>query len=589
MAKSSRTGKTSTSTDPVTAYAEAVASGKIVAGPHVRGACKRHLEDLKEGPKRGLHWDVEKANRAIGFFRDVLFVDIVAGDTTEGEMKPFELIDWQAFIVGSLFGWLGPDGFRRFRMAFVETGKGSGKSPLAAGVGMYMLAADGEFRAEVYAAAQKKDQAKVLFRDAVAMVEKSPALDERLHLSGGVEKTNIAYLEKGSFFRPISTEERGKGQSGPRPHCGLLDEIHEHSTNAMVEFMRAGTKGRNQALIFMITNSGSDRTTVCYDYHDYGAKVCAGQIEDDALFAYICGLDEHDDPFKDESCWPKANPSLGITITHKYLREQVVQARGMPSKQNIVLRLNFCVWTDAESTWIGKEIWDSCESKPRPELLAGRTAYGGLDLSGKKDLTAHALVFSPDEDGIYDAFVDFWTPKDTLKERSEIDRVPYPLWVEQGFLNATPGKTVDYCHVAKRIAELSIAHEIEEIGFDPHRIEYLIPELAEEGVDSWTPEAGIDSGQGIKLTPHNQGFISMGLAVEAAEEIILNGKLRVWANPVLRWNMASTVLDEDAAGNRKPNKRKATGRIDGTVALIMALRLALMANSEETEPQAAWL
>lgn len=588
MAKSKKTGKTDTSTDPVTAYAEAVDSGKIVAGPHVRNACARHLKDLEEGPKRGLFWDVEKANRAIGFFRDVLFVDIVAGDATEGEMKPFELINWQAFIVGSLFGWMGSDGFRRFRMAFIETGKGSGKSPLAAGVGNYMLTADGEFRAEIYAAAQKKDQAKVLFRDAVAMVDKSPALSERLHMSGGVEKTNIAYLEKGSFFRPISTEERGKGQSGPRPHCGLLDEIHEHSTNAMVEFMRAGTKGRNQALIFMITNSGSDRTSVCYDYHEYGAKVCAGQIEDDSMFAYICGLDEGDDPFNDESCWPKANPSLGITISEKYLREQVVQARGMPSKQNLVLRLNFCVWTDAESTWIGKEQWDACEVEPDPERLVGRRAFGGLDLSGKKDLTALALVFEPDDDGVLDAFVDLWTPGDTVNERVDQDRVPYDVWVREGYLHAPPGKTIDYTFVARRIGELGGAHDIVEIGYDRHRIEYLVEDLDAEGVDCWDGSKE-ENGTGIKLTPHGQGFIDMGIAVEAAEEAILNGKLRVWVNPVLRWNVASTVLDEDAAGNRKPNKRKATGRIDGLVALIMAIRLATEnAESGDGVPFVMW-
>lgn len=573
MAKTKKKKTPTSTTDPVTQYAKDVASGNKIAGPHVRGACERHLRDLKEGPKRGLFWDIKKANHVINFFREKLFVDKVAGDVSEGDMKPFELIDWQAFIVGSLFGWKAPDGFRRFRMAFIETGKGSGKSPIAGGVGIYMLTADGEHRAEVYAAAQKKDQAKVLFRDAVAMVEQSPDLDKRLHMSGGFEKNNIAYLRKGSFFRPISTEDRGRGQSGPRPHCGLLDEIHEHSTNAMVEMMRAGTKGRNQALIFMITNSGTDRTSVCYDYHEYGAKVCSGTLEDDSFFSYICALDEGDDPFKDETCWAKANPSLGTTITDKYLREQVIQARGMPSKQNLVLRLNFCVWTDAESTWIGKEIWDACEVEPDRERLSGRRAFGGLDLSGKKDLTALAVAFEPDENGVIDAFVDLWTPGDTVQERVETDRVPYDFWVRDGYLHAPPGKTIDYTFVARRIGEVAAEFDLTEIGYDRHRIDYLIDEMDAEGVDCWNG-GDEDGGTGIKLTPHGQGFVDMGLAVEAAEEVILNGKLRVWINPVLRWNVASTVLDEDAAGNRKPNKRKATGRIDGLVALIMAIRLA---------------
>lgn len=587
MAKRKKTGTADTSTDPVTTYARAVNSGKIVAGPHVRNACARHLRDLKDGPKRGLFWDVDKANRAIGYFRDVLFVDIVAGDTTEGEMKPFELIDWQAFIVGSLFGWMGPDGFRRFRMAFVETGKGSGKSPLAAGIGNYMLTADGEFRAEVYAAAQKKDQAKVLFRDAVAMVEKSPALSERLHMSGGVEKTNIAYLEKGSFFRPISTEERGKGQSGPRPHCGLLDEIHEHSTNAMVEFMRAGTKGRNQALIFMITNSGSDRTSVCYDYHEYGAKVCEGSIEDDSMFAYICALDEGDDPFKDESCWAKANPSLGVTITEKYLREQVVQARGMPSKQNLVLRLNFCVWTDAVSVWINKESWDACQTdEPDLSELLGLPCWCGLDLSFTTDLSALATVFKRGEG--FEAFVDFWKPEAGLKEAAEQDRVPYHTWVSDGFLRVTPGRVIKLPAIADRIVEIASLYDLQWLAYDKYRHKELDSDLVDLGIE-------------VPMVEHPQGFRRAGVlrdadgnpvlgddgkpkdnplwmpdSVQEIENAVIEEQISIHRNPVLTWNAASAVIRQDPAGtdNRVLDKRKSTGRIDGVVALAMAIGAA---------------
>lgn len=537
----------------------------MLAGPHVRDACARHLRDLETGTERGLVWDTGEALRAIGFFADVLFVDKTAGDgklagDDTADMKPFVLLDWQAFIVGSLFGWKTADGYRRFRVAFIETGKGSGKSPLAAGIGLYMLTADGEARAEVYAAASMKDQAKVLFRDAVSMVEQSPELSERLVTAGGTEKTNIAYLAKGSFFRPISSDDRGKGKSGPRPHCALLDEIHEHPTNAMVEFMRAGTKGRRQALIFMITNSGHDRQSVCWDYHDYGAKVCAGQIEDDSFFAYICALDEGDDPFADETCWPKANPSMGHTFTTRYLREQVQQARGMPSKQNLVLRLHFCRWTDAEDAWIGKEQWDACEADIEIETLYGREGYGAFDLSGKRDLTAGAFVFKAD-DGTFDAFVEFWKPADTLTDAEDIDRVPYRLWRDQGHLITTPGKTVDYSFVAGRVGEITADFDIVKAAYDRWRIDDLRRELDAEGVS-------------LELVECGQGFKDMAAAVEALEQMILNGKLRVKRNPILRWNAASAVLEEDAAGNRKFTKRKATGRIDGIVALAMAAKLA---------------
>lgn len=552
--------------DPVTRYAVGVGDGSIPAGPFVRNACRRHIEDLSND--RGLVFDIPAAMRAIQFFPDVL---CLGGGEFEGQ--PFELLDWQQFIVGSLFGWKSDDGYRRFRVAYIETGKGSGKSPLAAGIGLYMLVADSEPRAEIYAAATKKDQAKVLFRDAVSMVEQSPELSEVLHLAGGVEKTNIAYLARGSFFRPISTEERGRGQSGPRPHCGLLDEVHEHPTNAMVEFMRAGTKGRRQALILMITNSGSDRESVCWEYHEYTDKVCSGALKDDAHFGYVCSVDEGEDPLEDEKCWPKANPSLGITFGLKYLREQVTAARGMPSKENVVRRLNFCEWTEAEEVWISRRIWDRCEIEFDLEQLRGRPCYGGLDLSGKRDLTAFTLVF-PVEPGEFGrsstnfvSFTVFWTPKDTLKDREEEERVEYRQWVRDGYLMTTPGKTVHYGFVVAELGKFAGMFEIISIAYDRWRIDDLIRELDDEGV-------------ALELEPMGQGYKDMSPAVDNLEDLVMHETIAVQANPVLRWNAASTVLTEDPAGNRKFAKDKATGRIDGIVSLAMAAKLAEAGESD---------
>lgn len=558
-----RSKKTRTSTtDPVTQHARDVLSGKIIAGPHVRDACQRHLTDLKEGSKRGLRWDLEAARHTIGFFRDVLKLN---GGDFEGD--PFILLPWQAFVVGSLFGWKRKDGFRRFRIAYIEAGKGSGKTPLAAGVGLYMQTADKEARAEIYAAAYKKDQAKVLFRDAVAMVELSPALTRRMLMSGQVEKFNIAHLASGSFFRPIASEDRGRGQSGPRPHCATLDEIHEHPTNAMVEFMRAGTKGRRQPLVLMITNAGFDRESVCYDYHDYAVKVARGALQDDSFFGYVCALDENEDPFKSKKCWIKSNPSLPVIPGIKYLEEQVREARGIPSKRNLVLRLNFCVWTDAESTWIKKEAWESCETILDLERYRGRRCFAALDLSGKLDLTALALAFLNEDDGSVDAFLEFWTPADTLRARVERDRVPYDVWKREGHLVAVPGKTIDYEYVARRLGELNAMFDIISIDYDRWRIEDLQRELEAEGLE-------------LPLVECGQGFKDMNPAVEATEDVILNGKLNVHTNPVLRWNVASAVLEEDPAGNRKFTKRRATGRIDGIVALAMAIRRALQPHDE---------
>ena len=376
--------------DPATRYAKSVAAGKIIAGQHVRAACARHLKDLETGADRGLVWDVAAVDLAMAFFSEVLCLN---GGEYEG--RPFEMLGWQRFVVGSLFGWKTADGYRRFRVAYVETAKGSGKSPLAAGVGLFGMVADGEARAEIYAAATKKDQAMVLFRDAVAMRKLSPELRRRLKTSGTGENVwNMAYLEKGAFFRPISADD---GQSGPRPHIALIDEVHEHRNNTVVEMMRAGTKSRRQALIFMITNSGSSKTSVCWGYHDYGAKVADGVLQDDTFFSYICSLDVGDDPILSEKCWPKANPSLqeadlpGV----KYLREQVREARGMPAKEALVRRLCFCEWTGAETPWISADIWLSSGAEYEWQQYAGRRAWAGLDLSSTTDLTGLVLWIEP--------------------------------------------------------------------------------------------------------------------------------------------------------------------------------------------------
>lgn len=559
----------STLLDRVTAFARDVQAGAIVAGPDVCNAAQRHLADLVHGPSRGLVWDADSASRAIGFCEDVLCLN---GGEYEG--TPFMLSPWQTFIIGSIFGWKTSDGFRRFRTVYIETAKGSGKSPLAAAIGLYGMVADGEARAEIYAAATKKDQAMILFRDAVAMVDQSPILAKRVEKSGRGEKVwNLAHHSSGSFFRPISADD---GQSGPRPHVALLDEIHEHKTRMVVDMMRAGTKSRRQALIVMITNSGHDRTTICYEYHEYGIAVCKGDKLDDSFFGFICSLDVGDDPFKSEECWPKVNPNLpygkpgdanGGVPGYKYLREQVTEAHGMPAKESTVRRLNFCQWVDAANPWISAEVWMGCERQFHPDdLPMGELCFGGLDLSGARDLTALALYFPR----LRRAMVEFWTPKGSLHDRVRTDKVPYDAWLRDGYIHATDGMAVDYAAVAIRLGELAVRFNIEAVAFDPYRIKYFQPELEAEGI-------------AVPLISHGQGYYKSGdsglwmpRSIEVMEKALTEQTLEVMLNPCLRWNAASAVLEADQKDNRIFAKRKSTGRIDGVVALAMAFGAADM-------------
>jgi phage terminase large subunit-like protein len=553
--KKTRSSSDTSADDPVTRFARAVDERRVIAGPHVRAACARHLDDLKNAGKRGFMFDVKAAMDAIKFYPVMLRL---AGGEYEGE--PFKLLGWQQFCIGSLFGWKHKkDEARRFRLAYIETGKGSGKSPMVAGIGLYGLVSDGEPRAEIYAAATKRDQAMILFRDAIAAVKQSPTLRKVLHMTGGEgNEWNVAYRSRGSFFRPISADD---GQSGSRVHMGLIDEIHEHKTANVVEMLRAGTKSRRQALIVMITNAGADREGVCWHYHEYANQVAHQSLIDDSFFAFVCSMDKGDDPFNDESVWPKANPSLveadlpGI----RYLREQVTTARGMPARASLVKRLNFCEWTNAVSPWLDYEAWNAAARVIDRERLRDRRCVGGLDLASTTDLAALVLMFEPVNAGEpWEVLPFFWKPGDLIRDQEDRDRVPYSLWVEQGHIETCPGKAISKLMILQRLAQLSAEFQIDCIAYDRWRIEDLKQLAYDEGIE--LPE----------MSAFGQGYASMSPAVEETERLLQLGELVHNGSPVLTWNAACTVLDGDAAGNRKPSKRESTGRIDGIVAMVMA-------------------
>lgn len=539
--------------DPVTTYAKKVVQGKIIAGPYIRAACQRHLNDLIKAPKRGFFFDLEKVHRVIGFYRDILRLN---GGEYEG--KPYELLDWQKFVVGSLFGWVDKAGLRRFRIAYIETGKGSGKSPMEAGIGLYGLIADGEERPEIYAAATKKDQAMILFRDAVAMVDQSPPLQRIIKKSGRAEQVwNLAYVDKGGFFRPIASDD---GQSGPRPHIGLIDEFHEHKTAHMFDIMKAGFKSRSQPIIGMITNSGSDKNSPCGITHDYGVKVATEQIVDDEFFAFICSLDETDDPFKDEKCWHKANPSLKYGLPSiKYLRSQVKDAKGMPSKEAIVRRLNFCQWTEALNPWLPIDVWKGAKRNYDWQELQGRRAYAALDLGSTTDLTGLVLWVEPLEKNEPWKMVAFaWLPDDGLEQKERKDKAPYLAWKKAGFLETAPGRAMSRVYLLRRFAQIASHFDIACMAYDRWRMEDLVQLANDEGIA--LPE----------IVPFGQGFKEMSPAISLFEESLLNNEVVHDGHPILTMCMVNAVIEQDPAGNKKFNKAKATSRIDLAVAATMA-------------------
>jgi phage terminase large subunit-like protein len=571
--------------DRTSQYAQDVIAGKIVAGPHVRNACRRHMLDMESGSERGLWFDHDAADYTFRFFETMLRL-------SEGQFegKAFELQPSQAFIIGSIFGWKQEDGRRRFRRAYIEQGKGNGKSPIAGGIGLLGLSADGEAGAQIYAAAAKRDQAGILFADAVKMVKASPALSKRLEFSGGNGREfNIAHHASGSFFRPVS-RDTGKTGSGPRPYFVLADEVHELPDRKIIEMLERGFKFRRQPLLFMITNSGSDRNSVAWEEHEHAVKVAAGHTEavndpvfvgeplDDTTFSYVCALDDGDDPLNDPSCWIKANPLLGVTITEQYLADTVKQAKSIPGQLNGILRLHFCVWTDAETAWMTRATLEPCLADFDVSEHHGEEISIGLDLSQNRDITAMAAVVRTGTDHnnkpLYDAWVEAWTPGDTIQARELRDKIPYTVWVHQGHIHAPHGENISYRHVAQTLAEYDRDYKINLVAYDRYAFKRFEEDVNDLGLKinfAEHPQGGTRKGK--SLAEGKEGLWMPG-SLRLLEDAMLEGRIRLKRNPVLISAMMSAVTEGDKWDNHWLAKTKSINKIDAAVALCIAIGAA---------------
>lgn len=526
-------------------YAAAVLAGELVAGPYVRLACERHQRD-RARQAWAYSFDEARADHAINFFETVLKLPDMLDE--DGYSMPFLLQPWQAFIVGSLFGWVDDQGFRRFREAYIEVGKGNGKTPLCAGMGLYGLVMDGERAAEIYAAAADQDQAQILFRDAVRMVEASPDLAAIVHMSGGEHIWKIDHKPSLSFFKTFSRESGSK--SGTRPHMGLLDELHEQPTPQISLKIRAGAKRRKQPLFVEITNSGFDRTSICWQHHEHSRKVVEQAVPDEQWFAYVCAIDEDDDFLKDEGCWPKANPNLGISIDRTYLRAQVKNAINMPSETNTVLRLNGCVWTQADARAIDMVKWRACAPFPSAGELLGSPCYGGLDLGQSDDFCAWARLWEL-VDGRLAVKLRFWLPQSALEAYP--DR-PYAEWKRAGILTVTDGDAVDYDLVEDTIAADCKADGIREVAYDKRFAEQMAQHLI---------------GAGITMVNTAQGF-QLNEALRLVLDKIVDGTLCHGDNAILTWMASNVVVVTGRIGEKRIAKERSADKIDGFSALEMA-------------------
>lgn len=488
----------------------------------------------------------EHAQRAIRFFENVLV-------HVDGEWagQPFRLMEWQKRdIVRPLFGTLKPDGTRQYRTCYVEIPRKGGKSETAAGIALYLLFADGEQGAQIYGAASDRDQAGIVYRVASEMVRRSPVLSKRSKRIDSMKRMTVA--QTASFYRAIPAD--AAGAHGFNASGVVVDEVHVQPNRELIDVLNTSTGARRQPLTFYITTAGYDRNSICWELHDYALKVRSGVIEDHTFLPVIYAADETDD-WTDPQTWAKANPSLGETVKPDYLERECKRAQETPAYENTFRRLHLNQWTQQETRWLPIAAWDACSGVVDREELRGQDCYGGLDLASTTDIAAFVLVF-PMSDGAYAALPHFWIPADNMPERVRRDRVPYDVWVRQGYVTATPGNVIDYGYIKRHIAELGEQYFIRDVGFDRWGAAQLTQDLQESGV---------------VVVPIGQGFASMSAPTKELLTVVLSGRLRHGGNPVLRWMADNMVVRQDPAGNLKPDKAKSTEKIDGMVALIMAL------------------
>lgn len=540
-------------------YVDDVLNGRQVACKWVRLACERHRRDLEAGGERGLRFDETTAKTAIAFFR------LLKHSKGEWAGRPLVLEPWEQFTVWSLFGWKREDGTRRFRTSYLEVARKNGKTTLAAGVGLYLMLADGEPGAEVYSVATKRDQARISHSEATRMAKSSPQLRRMVTIF----KDNIHIVDTASKFEPLGADS--DTMDGLNVHGAIVDEVHAHKTRDTWDVIETATGSRRQPLMFAITTSGYDRQSLCFQQHEYTEKVLEGVIQDDSWFGAIYTLDKIkdasgnlvDEDWNDESVWVKANPNLGVSKKLDDMQRKAARAREMPAALNAFLRLELDIWTQAETKWVNLEHWRQCGKAVDADGLRGRTCYGGLDLSSNVDISAWLLVFPPqDDDDDYQILCRFWIPEEAMVERARRDRVPYPAWVRQGYITATPGSVIDYDFIQAQIDADAQAYDIQEVAFDRWGATKIQTDLMEKGGEDWLVQFG-------------QGYVSMSPPMKELERLILEHKLAHGNNPVLTWMANNLVVRQDPAGNLKPDKEKSTEKIDGMVALVMGLDRAL--------------
>ncbi|KGM99573.1 terminase large subunit [Clostridium botulinum] len=502
-------------------------------------------------------FDVVKAQRAVKFINNLKH--------TKGVWHgvPFDLLPWQDKIIRDVFGTVKDNGYRQYNTAYVEIPKKNGKSEIAAAIALYLTCADSEWGAEVYGCAADRQQASIVFDVAVDMVDQCPALKKRIKPI--ISQKRLVYTPLGSFYQVLSSEAFSK--HGLNVHGVIFDELHAQPNRELYDVMTKGSgDARTQPLFFLITTAGTDRNSICYEVHQKADDILRGKKIDPTFYPVIYGIKDEDDWGLEEN-WYKANPSLGHTIPIEKVRDAFNSAKENPAEENIFRQLRLNQWVKQSVRWMPMDIWEKCSFAVDIDKLKGRECYGGLDLSSTNDITAFVLIFPPTaDDDKYYVIPFFWIPEENLKLRVRRDHVPYDVWEKQGFLKTTEGNVIHYGFIESFIEDLGKKYNIKQIAFDRWGAVQMVQNL---------------EGLGFTVVPFGQGYKDMSPPTKELMKVTLEKKIAHGGHPVLSWMMDNVYVRTDPAGNIKPDKEKSTEKIDGVVALIMALDRAVRKEMKE--------
>ena len=467
--------------------------------------------------------------------------------------QPFNLRLWQRRIMYRLFTTR-PDGRRQYRTCLLMLPRKNGKTELAAALAIYCLLFDGEYGGEVYSAAADREQASLVFNAAALMLRQAPELLEVVEIIDSQKR--IVHRTSGSFYRAISAEAYSK--HGFNASAVIYDELHAAPNRELWDVLATSQGARAQPILMAITTAGYDRHSILWELYAHAKKVDETPTLDPTFLPILYEAPAEAD-WTSPAVWKAANPALGDFRSLEEMQVMCARAQEIPAQENTFRRLYLNQWTEQAARWLSLAAWDACRVPIERASLAGRRCFVGMDLSTTTDLTALVAVFPEDQGQGFEVLAQFFVPEERIRERSRRDHVPYDEWARQGVLTATPGAVVDYEIIRGVLKSWAAEFSLQMIAFDPWNATDLVSRLQQQ--------------DGLPCVPMRQGFASLSAPTKSLEQAILGRRLRQDGHPVLRWNVSNVSVESDATGNLKPSKTVSTERIDGVVALIMAVDL----------------